>query len=92
MDFNARGLGLSLDVYHNAWVMTQTAHIVDGFPAHALQPLSLSRIGAAGKHEILPHHQPHLVAEVIEQVIKLQDLKNFASPRLRVEINEVKTL
>ena len=55
--------------YHNAWVMTQTAHIVDGFLAHTLQPFTLSRIGTAGKHEVLPHHQSHLVAEVIEQVI-----------------------
>ena len=54
---------------HNAGMVAQSADVIDSLLTDIFEPLALSRIRAAGKHEVLPYHQPHLVAEVVEQIV-----------------------
>jgi len=56
-------------VEDDGWVVTQSAHVSDGLLADGLEEGRERRVVAAGKHEVLPDHDPELVARVVEGVI-----------------------
>src|SRR5260221_8697283 len=57
-------------------MIPQALYVIDRFLANVFEERFVTRIQAASEHEILPHENPHFVAEII----KIVTLINSAAP------------
>src|SRR5437868_452496 len=60
----------------NAGMVAQSFHIVDRLSTNVIEKFLICRIQAARKHELLPDHDSHLIA----QLIKLVSFVDAAAP------------
>lgn len=51
---------------HNGGVMDQPLDLVNSLLLHSRQEILVRGIQRASKHELLPHHQSHFIAQVVQ--------------------------